>query len=428
VIEFVPVDDLKPHSLNTKRCDDLTPLVESIRARGILQPVTATPAGRIVAGAHRHRAAEQLGLAAVPVCRTPNLKPREYHRALVADEHTRSFDARPDLRVVDLSPVDDDWAYGRMDGRVTGADLSSLDRDAFRTVEPLALRGHVHGAVIADPTGAVVDGWWWAVYGALTGAPVLVRTTTAGEVDVPQVAVWDDVGAHPAYSRFGVMRSHRRISPLWDWLLTTGTPGSVLDIGCGWGWHLGEVGRTHGGRWRTVGYEPYRRRRGAKGEVDRSWVRRSIRSVAFHVEQHGLFDHAVLDHVLFLTGDDDLAEAAVAAAASLLAPGGHLWVSNQHTRLNNVVTPALDDTRRFGVHGGATRYLFRTWSPEEIRRLLGAHFGAIEERPDGAARLYRATGPTTRDVDAVRVEFDLPWEDGRRPGVVDELIEVLPWT
>lgn len=441
---FLPPSHLVASPHNTKRCTDLSPLVESIRARGMLNPITATRHGVVVAGAHRLAAADSLGLPEVPVVHTPaNLSDRDFHRALLAEEFTRGFTSRPDLRVDEFTPVDDLhpwWGVGQVVGQVNLSRLAQKEREAFRVATPAADKGHIAGAVQVAPDGRVVDGWWWAIRSAVRGQPTLVRVTDT-PVDVAQAAEWDPdrMGTHPAHSRWAMPRQHRRISPLWRRIINEGTPGRVVDLGSGFGWHISEIARCITGKsdptkrgftgpvdpgWRIVGFEPYRRAAGTGGRINKPKVREQIRHVAHEATQGGPFDHAVLDHVLFLTGSDDLAHAAVGAAAALLADHGTLWVSNQHTPIANSVATRLPDGRHVGSHG-EDRYLFRTWSTDEMTGLLAEHFTDVTSVAANASRLFRAVGPRTRDLTAVATEFNLEWPDGTRPGVVDELLDAM---
>ena len=70
---LVPTADIRPSRLNPRkefREDELAELTESIRSKGLVQPIIVRPAENgyeIVAGERRWRAAQKAGLHTVPV-------------------------------------------------------------------------------------------------------------------------------------------------------------------------------------------------------------------------------------------------------------------------------------------------------------------------------------------------------------------------
>src|SRR5688572_23450792 len=70
---IVPISEVKPGRLNPRkdfREDELAELAESIRNKGLVQPIIVRPATNgyeIVAGERRWRAAQRAGLHVVPV-------------------------------------------------------------------------------------------------------------------------------------------------------------------------------------------------------------------------------------------------------------------------------------------------------------------------------------------------------------------------
>ena len=101
-VEEVPLDELHPNPLQPRRSFDeasLDGLAVSIRAEGIIQPITARPrpAGgfEIVAGERRWRAAERAGLTTVPTLLRP-----------LTDADTARWALIENLQREDLNPIE----------------------------------------------------------------------------------------------------------------------------------------------------------------------------------------------------------------------------------------------------------------------------------------------------------------------------------
>lgn len=72
VVELVPLKSIIVKDRYRKDLGDLTELTESIKAKGIIQPITVSSDLRLLAGERRLRAAEQAQLKLVPVIRRPS--------------------------------------------------------------------------------------------------------------------------------------------------------------------------------------------------------------------------------------------------------------------------------------------------------------------------------------------------------------------
>lgn len=416
--EFLDAGALEASSLNTRVPTDLDALVASIEQRGVLRAALVTSAGRVLGGWHRTLACRQLNVP-LPAVVIPNLSLSNERIVLMTDNDITDFAYRPPepLRAVKLDDLGDGWWIARITGEV--GKLSMDDRWKMTYLNRSASRGS-RGSVLVNEDLVTVDDWVWACWYALSGEQAVVRVSPH-DIDIPSAAAWhlepEDV-PHPSMGRFGVISTHRRISPLWRWMMESAEPGRVLDIGCGWAWHHSQVPQE----WTPVAYEPYRRA-GANARVDKRWVRNAIHRVAHEVRQGGLFEHVTLDHVLFLTGTDAAAHTAIDAAAALVKPDGSVWISSywHETKSSG---GRLDDVRRINGRG-RRRYLIRTWPREELEPLLNERFESVELKHGSETHLYRCQGPKTRDLEAVRAEFDLEWEDGTRPDVVDDLMEAL---
>ena len=422
MIEFVDPDSLKLRVSGNRRDAESEALTASIRKRGVLTPLLVTTEGEIVAGARRYEACKTLGIK-VPVIRVGVKASVDTDFIAMSDNRLDGFDYLPEngLKADMISQVSDGWSVSVIKGSAGLGEMSTPQRLIFKFCDRLSKHG-VQGSVLVDKTGAVIDGMVWAVHAAATGEPVVSRVTD-GPVDVRSSRDWvveTDDQPHPSTGRWGVKGAHRRVSPLWQWVLETGEPGRAIDIGCGWGWHLGHIHSP----WIVTGYEPYRRTKGNLTGVDKLWTRNSIRNVAHSLENNGLFDHAVLDHVLFLTGSDDAAETAVGAAAALIKNDGVVWVSNYWHELKSIGGDLGDNKRIGGL--GKHRYVVRTWGRDELTVMLEKYFGSVTRKHAGESDLFRCEQPLVQRVDAVEAEFNLEWDDGTRPNVVSELLEVLP--
>lgn len=398
---------------NGKTEGDLTALRDEIERRGVLRPAFVTTEGRIIGGWHRRLVCQQVGIA-LPAWIVPRLSPSDERVALTADNMTDKFEGRPEVNITLGQRLAPNWYMGTTDASITN--VSKNDRLTVRYVQRLAARGCL-GTVLVNKRHRVIDGFAAAAYGALTGEQVIVRVASGGPIETVNVADWE-LDPHPSNGRFGVQPNYRRISPLWRMVLAEGAPGRVLDIGCGWGWHLSQLPDG----WTAVGYEPYRRKRNT-GSIDKRWVRSAIRRVADDVAEHGKFDHVVLDHVLFLTGSTEAGLTAIDAAMTLLKPEGSLWVSSYWHVLQSIAGK-IDENLHVGGYGDR-RYLVRTWPRAELTAVLEERFENVKSVHHGESHLYRCDGPLHERLDAVQAEFDLEWDDGTTPGVVDELMEVL---
>ena len=95
--EIVPLSVLVPQAQPRRRFENLEALAESIREKGVLQPLLVRPLGEgrytIVAGERRYRAAKMAGLAEVPV-RVLDLSEKEA-RLLALVENLQREDLNP---------------------------------------------------------------------------------------------------------------------------------------------------------------------------------------------------------------------------------------------------------------------------------------------------------------------------------------------
>jgi hypothetical protein len=87
LIEMVGINDLRRHPKNARR-GDVSRIVESIKANGFFNPlIVQKSTGFILAGNHRHQAAEQLGIDLLPVVYI-ECDDRQARRIMLADNKT----------------------------------------------------------------------------------------------------------------------------------------------------------------------------------------------------------------------------------------------------------------------------------------------------------------------------------------------------
>jgi len=113
-VELRPLDAVRPYANNPRQNDDAVEAVaESIRRFGFRQPIVVDAEGVIVAGHTRYRAAQRLGLAAVPVHVTTDLTPDEVRAYRLADNKTAELaswdDAMLSIELDALRGAGIDW-------------------------------------------------------------------------------------------------------------------------------------------------------------------------------------------------------------------------------------------------------------------------------------------------------------------------------
>ena len=89
-IEFVPITDLKPYETNPRILTDgaVQAVADSIKEFGWKQPIVVDTDSVIVAGHTRFKAAELLGLEAVPILRADDLTPEQVKMFRLTDNRT----------------------------------------------------------------------------------------------------------------------------------------------------------------------------------------------------------------------------------------------------------------------------------------------------------------------------------------------------
>jgi ParB family transcriptional regulator, chromosome partitioning protein len=107
---MISIDQLRPGKFNPRRTfadAELAELAESIRSRGLLQPIIARPDGQggyeIVAGERRWRAAQKAAIHTVPVI------VRE-----LSDAETAEFALIENVQRTDLNPIEESSGYNEL--------------------------------------------------------------------------------------------------------------------------------------------------------------------------------------------------------------------------------------------------------------------------------------------------------------------------
>lgn len=119
--KLIPLSQLHAHPHNPRGLVDaatVEELADSIREKGILQPLLVAPNGngfKIVAGHRRHCAAEIAGLAEVPCVVRPDLTEAQQEELMLIENLQRE----------DISPLQEARAFGRLvDQGYTRADIA----------------------------------------------------------------------------------------------------------------------------------------------------------------------------------------------------------------------------------------------------------------------------------------------------------------
>ncbi len=131
VIEYVPVDNIKPNGYNPNRQNEheFTLLKASIKEDGFTQPVICAEDLTIVDGEHRWRAAQAIGLAEIPVVRVPmeaaqaRIATLRHNRARGSEDVELAADVLRDLEKLGAL----EWAADSLD--ISDAELERLMAD-----------------------------------------------------------------------------------------------------------------------------------------------------------------------------------------------------------------------------------------------------------------------------------------------------------
>jgi ParB family chromosome partitioning protein len=105
-VQKVPLDQVVPSPFQPRKVfhpEQLTELVESIREKGIIQPLIVRPVGgkfELIAGERRWRASQQVGLSHVPVIIRP-----------VGDREVLELALIENLQRADLNPIEEAEGY-----------------------------------------------------------------------------------------------------------------------------------------------------------------------------------------------------------------------------------------------------------------------------------------------------------------------------
>ncbi len=152
MIEFLPIDAVKPYEQNPRDNSEAVPKVaESIRQFGFLVPIVVDADGVILAGHTRYQAAKFLHLNEIPVIRADSLTPAQAKAFRLADNKTAEY-SRWDTAL--LSVELDELSAFNVDMADFGFDTSELwhRRQAWAKAEKFCnlkrkIRQHIHGDI-----------------------------------------------------------------------------------------------------------------------------------------------------------------------------------------------------------------------------------------------------------------------------------------
>lgn len=149
----LPIEAIRPHPDNPRRdLGDLTELVDSIKAKGILQPLVVVPGPTVrdrgvkyllIAGHRRKAAAALAGLETVPVIVRHDLTTRADQVAAMLTEN---------LQRTDLTVMEEAFAYSQLEllgvkpaaiAKATGRSRSTIESRMSLTRLPEPMRGHI---------------------------------------------------------------------------------------------------------------------------------------------------------------------------------------------------------------------------------------------------------------------------------------------
>lgn len=129
-VVMMPTEDLIPYENNPRRNDSAVDAVAaSIREFGFKVPIIVDKENVIVTGHTRLKAAEQLGLAEVPVIRADDLSEEQINAFRLADNKTGELAgwdfAKLDLELAEIYNIDME-DFGFIDQNVDAVDIDDL--------------------------------------------------------------------------------------------------------------------------------------------------------------------------------------------------------------------------------------------------------------------------------------------------------------
>lgn len=131
IIEIVPIKNVKVKDRFRKELGDLTELVESIKIKGIIQPITIDLKGELIAGERRLRAAELAGLSVIRAIRRKSADQEDkLEIELFENIHRKDFTwqerAALELEIFNVKKAKDPkWSNRRQAKEVHGEDAHS---------------------------------------------------------------------------------------------------------------------------------------------------------------------------------------------------------------------------------------------------------------------------------------------------------------
>jgi hypothetical protein len=134
-IRIVPIGDLVPYELNSKKHDaeQVKKIAESIRQFGWDQPIVVDSDMTIIKGHGRRLAAQSLGMTEVPVLVRSDLSAAQVRASRLADNRVAISDIDTELFRAELAHLDYDLAgiFDEKELNFSAADLGEMNTDVF---------------------------------------------------------------------------------------------------------------------------------------------------------------------------------------------------------------------------------------------------------------------------------------------------------
>jgi len=417
------LDRVRPWGANPRAIDSENSdrLRESLERFGPIKPIIIEADGNLLAGHQRSTICLDIGRDHFPAFVVPVLNKRA--RTYFVQVHNQLYEhpgPEPDIRLESTESGE----FVPADIHVNGDPFNGWGHKPRRLMEcwqRVIREAGMVGTVTANrETGRIYDGHLFAIYCHLAGHKPLTHfmDEDPAEFLTPAGDYEGDFGiragrhTRPRSRPRGYSPLYRRMLDGWE-----REDPRVLDIGCGFGRHFPSLPDDV----KPFGYEPWINPVDDVDAYDVVATRQQIEQIAMTVRSDGLFPRIVVDHVLFVTQDEDITRAIIGSAAAMVAADGEVWVSQ---RLPDGEDRVNKKGWMFGSIEGR-QYRMRAYSREEMAALLGEQFGSVEWQSNAGTVFYCCRDPLTRDMGAVRTEFDLPYPGDVHHGAGDFLIETL---
>lgn len=440
-----PIRDLHGADYNPRRItlEDMERLRKSVSILGVVKPIIATKGGLIVAGHQRTKALKAINVQVAPVFLLNEVSIQDEIRF---NQLHNGTDLDGDV-VVTIAP-----------GKVTGkfeevleieGDMRSPLAAVRQSICRLILKYGPWGAAVADEEGNVIHAAQYALACKALGITCRIYRVKDREQAVQYLGAEYGVFSYEHLDRTtyaqtlaqmkrlrGGKRDNR--STLYEKLVIPSLkPGMrVLDFGCGFGDYVAKLKRQGVN---IHGVEFFR-----KGDrvnaIDPKAVRLMCRALFRSIRQDGLFDVVICDSVLNSTDRIEAENDVMICLNAMCKPDGQVFFSG---RRRDHVEGALrareqkDHLRRLEFldkDGFSAIFREGVWTYQKYHREEDALMLAHRFIGEGASYTHAHSSTTwqlacPKNIDlnegdiitALRREFNLPWPNGRRVDLADEV-------